>query len=87
MTELLALYNWEDEVTSGQVYQGDQFGYWCLDGMHLMSDVRYPYQARCEEHQSWGVWGYRIRNNKGEQDVFAEEFFIALGEYDGCGEG
>ncbi|RLG01692.1 hypothetical protein DRN58_01220 [Thermococci archaeon] len=56
-----------EDFTKGKVYEGE-YGYWCVKGKHKIEPFTFPLQY-CKEHDSWGVWGYLVENDKGKEDI------------------
>ena len=59
----------DDELVVGKVYEAE-YGCWCLRGLHKMDAARFPCREYCTEHKCWSVWGYKLVNEKGEEDVW-----------------
>ena len=67
----------DDELIIGKVYEAE-FGCWCPKGRHKMG-VQYPYVGYCTEHGCWNVYGYRLINEKGKEDIWGYWNFEIVG--------
>jgi len=63
----------DDELVVGKVYEAE-FGCWCLKGLHKV-DAQRPYVGYCNEHESWAIWGYKLVNEEGKEDIWGHWCF------------